>query len=213
MSKTRGRPLEKDRIKRSELLELAFREFSENDFNSVSIRKLAASIGVSDSLFIHHFGSKQKLWYEVVDILIEREFKLLIEQQQTETQQNDPLTLLRNGIAELLRLAKQRPAMFRLFFRELNDDNERAEYLKKRYLQPYLRLFDFAIDQCVEQKLLKPISSASLHTVLLGCINILINPSVLQPGVSDEQRHGRKDIPVDELVDIIFNGATQKLAV
>ena len=66
MSKARGRPLDKDRIKRDKLLELAFQEFSEHDFKNVSIRKLAADVGVSDSLFIHHFGSKQKLWYEVV---------------------------------------------------------------------------------------------------------------------------------------------------
>ena len=91
MSKTRGRPLAKDRIRRDELLELAYQEFSEFGFKNVSIRKLAAKIGVSDSLFVHHFGSKQKLWYEVVDTLIEREFKFLIAQQKQQVPPLEPI--------------------------------------------------------------------------------------------------------------------------
>ncbi|MVF12027.1 TetR/AcrR family transcriptional regulator [Ketobacter sp. MCCC 1A13808] len=209
MSKARGRPLDKDRIKRDKLLELAFQEFSEHDFKNVSIRKLAADVGVSDSLFIHHFGSKQKLWYEVVDTLIEREFKSLIAQYKQLSMPTQSFDLLRENIAELFRLAKLRPAMFRLFFRELNSDSERADYLKRKYLHPYLLLFDAAIDLCIKRGDIKPLNPLTLHTLLLGSINILINPGLLKPGLNfaDEQQD-LDSVVAEELVDTIFNGAT-----
>jgi AcrR family transcriptional regulator len=63
---------------RDDLLNLATRAFAENGFTDVSIRKLAAQAGVSDSLFIYHFGSKLKLWREAVDQMIKLEFPRLI---------------------------------------------------------------------------------------------------------------------------------------
>lgn len=206
MSKTRGRPRAKDQIRRDELLDLAFQEFSESGFKNVSIRKLAAKIGVSDSLFIHHFGSKQKLWYEVVDTIIAQEFKYLIEQQKQNNLPLDPIQLLRDNIAELLRLAKLKPAMFQLFFRELNSDNERSDYLKRKYLHPYLALFDAAIALCIQRGDIKPVNTLTIHTLLLGSINVLINPGMLRPGPNFTTQSSQP-IAVEELVDIIFNGA------
>lgn len=207
MAKSRGRPLDKDKLDRAELLELACREFCDRGFDGVSIRKLAAQIGVSDSLFVHHFGSKQKLWHEAVDTLIDREFRQLIELLQRSHYNVDPLQWLRLNFAGFLQLARSRPAMFRLLFNELDTGGERAAYLKSRYLVPYVKLFDQAIDLCRERHLIKSVTNHSIHTLLLGAVKILINPGFLQLGRPEgEPVSDRNGVQVDDLVEMIFYG-------
>lgn len=205
MAKQRGRPQEKDRINRADLVELAFQEFSEKGFDGVSIRRLAARVGVSDSLFIHHFGSKQQLWNEVVDSLIDREFKHLIANLQPGDFKADPLSWLKSNFVEFLRLAPERPAMFRMLFNELSSGSERSQYLKRCYLVPYVALFDHAIDLCRERGLIRPVPNHALHTLLLGAVNILIQPDILQQARSADSPP-IAPFAAEDLVDIIFNG-------
>jgi len=109
MARSPGRPAANtNTITREELLEQAFEEFSQRSFNDVSLRALAKKLSVSDSLFNHHFGSKQKLWTEVVDTIIEREFRLLISELQQDTALDNPLGMLRNYIVVMLEVGRVR---------------------------------------------------------------------------------------------------------
>lgn len=209
MSRSPGRPASHDKkTSRQDLLAMALNEFAAKGFSGMSIRKLAASAGVSDSLFVHHFGSKQKLWYEAVDTLIEREFQLLITQLGRDVTLENPLALLQGNIREFFLLAQKRPALFRLLFSELNHDSERSAYLKNKYLVPYVTIFDRAIDLCRERGQIKPIANVSLHALVLGALHILIKPDILQQGVAAPSLRPGSSIVVDDLVDTIFNGLT-----
>jgi AcrR family transcriptional regulator len=51
---------------RQELLERAIAFIAERGISDLSLRELAAAIGTSHRMLIHHFGSKEGLWVEVV---------------------------------------------------------------------------------------------------------------------------------------------------
>jgi TetR/AcrR family transcriptional regulator len=52
---------------RGNLLDSAYREFSEQGFHGASIDGICKRAGVSKQVLFHHFGSKQKLYLEVLE--------------------------------------------------------------------------------------------------------------------------------------------------
>jgi AcrR family transcriptional regulator len=58
---------------RERLLELAIAYVSSNGMTDVSLRKLAAELGTSHQLLLHHFGSKDGLWVAIVQAVEQRE--------------------------------------------------------------------------------------------------------------------------------------------
>jgi AcrR family transcriptional regulator len=51
---------------RPQLLQSAIAYISERGISDLSLRELATAIGTSHRMLIHHFGSKENLWVEVV---------------------------------------------------------------------------------------------------------------------------------------------------
>jgi len=204
MARTPGRPAANaDTLSREALLELAFDEFASHSFNQVSLRALAKKIGVSDSLFNHHFGSKEKLWFEVVDTIMEREFRQLIGSLQQDPTLDNPLATLRNYIEIMLQVARSKPAMFKLVFRGLEDEEARALHVRDKYIKPYLKIIDRALLLCIERGEIRALSSVALHTLILGAVNILIRPEFVLQGIENNADDG---IQVSELVAIIMHG-------
>jgi AcrR family transcriptional regulator len=58
---------------RDRLLERAIRYVSSNGMTDVSLRRLAAELGTSHQLLLHHFGSKDGLWVAIVQAIEQRE--------------------------------------------------------------------------------------------------------------------------------------------
>lgn len=204
MGRAPGRPsANADTLSREDLLEHAFEEFSQKGFNNVSLRALAKKLGVSDSLFNHHFGSKQKLWNEVVDSIIGHEFSLLIAELRLDNAMDNPLSMLRNYIVVMLEVAKRKPAMFKLIFSGLNDEEERAHYVRDQYIKPYLKIIDKALTHCIERGEIRDVSNVTLHTLILGSVDMLIRPEFVMQSIVDTKQQG---IEVQSLVDVIMHG-------
>ena len=204
MGRAPGRPAANaDTLTREQLLEHAFEEFTQKSFNSVSLRALAKKLGVSDSLFNHHFGSKQKLWNEVVDSIIGHEFSLLIADLKLDSALDNPLSMLRNYIVVMLEVAKRKPAMFKLIFSGLNDEEQRALYVRDRYIKPYLKIIDKALANCIERGEIRDVSNVTLHTLILGSVDMLIRPDFVMQSIVDSKQQG---IEVQSLVDVIMHG-------
>ena len=205
MARTPGRPAAaSDTPSREQLLHLAFNAFCSHGFDGVSIRKLAKSIGVSDSLFIHHFKSKKQLWFEVVDTHLEQEFQQLIQQLRNNQQTQLPLDLLKSYIKNMIEVASNKPAMFQLIFSELEQENERSQYVREKYLRPFLTAMDHALEQCVEEKHIAPMSNTTLHTMMLGSVSMILKPGFLYQGF-DPQDHCISNRS-QELVEFLFRG-------
>jgi AcrR family transcriptional regulator len=64
---------------RERLLDEAIDYVAQNGIGDLSLRGLAASLGTSHRMLIHHFGSKEQLWVEIVRTVEQRQRDLLGE--------------------------------------------------------------------------------------------------------------------------------------
>lgn len=62
---------------KQQLLDRTIEYVAENGLSDVSLRTLADAIGTSHRMLIHHFGSKEQLWIEIVRTVEQRQRELL----------------------------------------------------------------------------------------------------------------------------------------
>ena len=68
-----------DKSPRQRLLDGAIDYVARHGLADVSLRTLAAALGTSHRMLIHHFGSKERLWIEIVRTVEARQRELLAE--------------------------------------------------------------------------------------------------------------------------------------
>src|SRR6185437_6813654 len=66
-----------DKGPRERLLDGAIDYVAQHGLSDVSLRTLAAALGTSHRMLIHHFGSKERLWVEIVRAVEQRQRDLL----------------------------------------------------------------------------------------------------------------------------------------
>jgi AcrR family transcriptional regulator len=64
---------------RRKLLDAAIEHIAAHGISDLSLRELAAAIGTSHRMLIHHFGSKEGLWVEVIQAVEDRQREVLAE--------------------------------------------------------------------------------------------------------------------------------------
>jgi AcrR family transcriptional regulator len=69
----------KGSVARRKLLDAAVEHIAAHGISDLSLRELAAAIGTSHRMLIHHFGSKEKLWVEVIRAVEDRQRAVLSE--------------------------------------------------------------------------------------------------------------------------------------
>ncbi|WP_460418857.1 TetR/AcrR family transcriptional regulator [Pseudomonas sp. microsymbiont 2] len=121
--------------------ERAMALFAEKGFGQVSMRELAAHIGLTAGSLYHHFPSKQHLLYDLIEELYEELLATLDQGRRALAQGRPVLACL---IAAHWHLHAERPLQFRLAERDLcclNDDQQaRLIVLRERYEAGLLRL-------------------------------------------------------------------------
>jgi AcrR family transcriptional regulator len=66
-----------ERSPKQRLLDAAIEYVAANGISDVSLRALAAALGTSHRMLIFHFGSKERLWVEIVQTVEQRQRELL----------------------------------------------------------------------------------------------------------------------------------------
>jgi AcrR family transcriptional regulator len=64
---------------RQQLLDRAIEHVAQAGFSDLSLRSLAAALGTSHRMLIHYFGSKERLWVEIVRAVEQRQRDTLAE--------------------------------------------------------------------------------------------------------------------------------------
>ncbi len=122
---------------RDELLAIATRLFAEKGFYGASIATIARELGLTKQALLHHFGSKEKLYGEVLKgvsgAILEKTREIL---ERT----GDPAQRLEAVVLAQYAVQARDPDAARLIMRELLDNEQRAQAAGNWYLQPYLEL-------------------------------------------------------------------------
>ena len=119
---------------RTRFIEAATRQFAEKGFYGASISSIAGELGLSKQAVLHHFGSKEKLYGEVLQQISDRLLSRVIQATAgiaPETQlELLLLTLYEDGVAY--------GQDMQLLMRELLDNKRRSEQASSWYLKPFL---------------------------------------------------------------------------
>ncbi len=140
-------------------LTIASRQFAANGFYGVSLAALALEAGVSKQALLHFFGTKQKLYSEVLSGLADRQFVEIERAKQA-----DPVEHLKAYFSGFLTTNLSRPDDARLTVRALLDVHENAKtWPMKAYL-----------DRLMEVARLTPVGRSASETELRARVFQLI---------------------------------------
>ncbi|MEM9572076.1 MAG: TetR/AcrR family transcriptional regulator [Pseudomonadota bacterium] len=160
---------------REQFLDTAELLFSERGFYGVSIAAIASELDLTKQALLHHFGSKEKLYGEVLK-RISQQFVSL--ESDSASQSNDPEIRLKTYLISLHTPFERGAAPTRLLMRELLDNKRRADSAGTWYLKPFLeRLVDMIIAIPRWQNAPRAEAFAAIYQ-LLGAINYY---SISQP--------------------------------
>tara|TARA_R110002096_G_scaffold204341_3_gene389837 strand:+ start:9183 stop:9782 length:600 start_codon:yes stop_codon:yes gene_type:complete len=155
---------------REELIEVARRQFAQKGFYGTSIAGIANELGLSKQALLHHFGTKEKLYAQVLSEISGR-YVARIFQVQLEI--SDPRQQLEELMLDQLSQQSADHNDARVVMRELLDNQNRAEQVTNWYLKPYLNALASIVKRIEHQENFSDAEALAVVYQLLGAINYL----------------------------------------
>ncbi|MDJ0940007.1 MAG: TetR/AcrR family transcriptional regulator [Woeseiaceae bacterium] len=153
---------------RERFISAATKAFAERGFYGTSIAAIADALPYTKQALLHHFGSKEKLYAEVLKRISDR---LMAELEGVRERALDPRDRLEETFVEFYRTTIERPDDTQLLMRELLDNKRRAETSRTWYLKPFLEsLVDMVVEEPSTNTRSRHVALAVVYQ-LLGAIN------------------------------------------
>lgn len=156
---------------RAQLLSVAAKQFADRGFYGTSIASISTELDLSKQALLHHFGTKEKLYGEILQGISARAMHSLAQLQQSI---EDPQQQFEEAIVERFFEELNRTDDARLIMRELLDNERRAEKAGNWYLKPYLEALVTLLQQAVPDTSLSHAIAMSIIAQLLGAANYLV---------------------------------------
>ena len=121
---------------RERLLTEAERLFAERGFYGVSIAAVSTELGLTKQALLHHFGSKEKLYAEVLKRISARLGNLAAP---TDSDIANPQQALTDYLIRIAKNAREEPHQMSLLIRELLDNQKRADIVQSWFLGSFLK--------------------------------------------------------------------------
>ena len=151
---------------RERLLDQAEPLFAERGFYGVSIAAIANELGLTKQALLHHFGSKEKLYGEVLKRISDR-----FEAIETDTSEADPADQLTAFLLALHTQDSVNTNATRVLMRELLDNKRRADSAGTWYLKSFLERLIAMVKAVPNWSDASDAQALALVYQLLGAIN------------------------------------------
>ncbi|MEM7360223.1 MAG: TetR/AcrR family transcriptional regulator [Pseudomonadota bacterium] len=119
---------------RAKLVAVATEQFAERGFYGVSVAQISDQLGLTKQALLHHFGSKEKLYAEVLQTISEELMQSINQPGTGESMQAQPEQVFAN----LCETCLTNSTATQLLVRELLDNKRRAESARQWYLKEFL---------------------------------------------------------------------------
>lgn len=193
------------RVTREAYLNAAESLFAERGFYGVSIAAIAAQLGLTKQALLHHFGSKEKLYGEVLRRISERFDSLAVQAGDTTL---GPEETVRIFFRKLYRATHEYPNESRLLMRELLDNNQRASSVGKWYLKGFLKNTIGMIKKLPGWQGASDAQTLAAGYQLLGAINYFAISSPTLIGIFGQDGYAQLDArfprQLDALIDAVI---------
>ncbi|WP_217474281.1 TetR/AcrR family transcriptional regulator [Stutzerimonas stutzeri] len=114
--RTAGRPAASKQVQRDQLLDVATRTFADSGIQAASLRRIAATAGVTPALLNYYFGNKQQL----VEAMVEERFLPLVAHIAEQLRpMDDPHQLVRTFVCSVSEMVRRNPWLPPLWVREI----------------------------------------------------------------------------------------------
>ncbi len=131
------------------ILQAATTLFAANNFNSVSIKQIAAASGCNSALISYYFGGKKNLYQEVLNSQAKIFFKLIEEIRHKNI---SPLQKLHNYVEALAAIQETSPHTIPLICRELLTPQPIFEKFVKNKLYALHQFMTELVTEAIENK-------------------------------------------------------------
>lgn len=149
----------------------ATRIFADRGFYGTSLAAIAAAMPFTKQALLHHFGSKEQLYGEVLARISDRLMRELEEVIASEDAASDRLAATFVG---LLRTSLEHSDETQLLMRELLDNKRRAESARTWYLKPFLERLTQLAMRDPSGALASRADAGAFVYQLLGAINYFV---------------------------------------
>lgn len=159
--------------KRKKILRYALELFSKHGFEGTSLSQIAKSAGTQKQLITHHFGTKDKLWREIVN----RELKDgvdLLERVRFTAALHGAEAGLRQFIDEYIEWVSQKTAIHRLIFFDSQVDSERFRWFTEKHTLPSHQIMTEIIIKAQDYGAVHAGNAGRLYFTVLNMINSLV---------------------------------------
>ncbi|MEM6709582.1 MAG: CerR family C-terminal domain-containing protein [Pseudomonadota bacterium] len=153
-------------LNRQRLHDEARRQFAARGFHGTSIASIATAVGLTKQSLLHHFGSKERLFSEVLTDLAE---SFLARIAALEARVADPSKRFEAFLIELLE--DDAEEHLQLVMRELLENRERAEAAQRWHLAPYLSALTAMIRATPGRRNVSDADAFALMYLLLGAVS------------------------------------------
>jgi len=165
VKKARGRPpAGGSPASTDEIMAAALRVFARDGFAGASVAEINRELGVSHNLIHQRFGSKEGLWFAVVDWVFGHAAALVAE--TAADPDLAPLEEFRRGIVRFLILQAGYPDAVRLVSMESALEGPRLAYLYDRHIEPILVRLAEPLKPLIVQKVLTRNDLRSIHFLI-----------------------------------------------
>lgn len=153
---------------REQLLDAAMHQFADKGFYGASIAGIAEEVRLTKQALLHHFGSKEKLYGELLQRISDQALADII---QVQADIAEPYRQLESLILNYYRSTMGNSASTQLLMRELLDNKRRAEHAGNWYLKPFLDALVAIARKIPRQPTLGDTRALTIIYQFLGAIN------------------------------------------
>jgi len=159
--------------KREKILESALVEFAKNGFQGTSLSQIASGAKTQKQLITHHFGTKEKLWREVVNRELKDGVELLKEVKETASKK-DAETAIRQFIHDYIHWCARKKAFHRLIVFDSQADNPRFQWYTENHFKPSHKVMTNLIRKAQKQGVIIEGNPGRLYFTFMNMINSLV---------------------------------------
>jgi AcrR family transcriptional regulator len=151
------------------VLEVALDCFSSHGFGGTSTRMIAELSGVTHSLILYHFETKDKLWIATMEEMV-GSYAKSISETLTQNRQRPAAETLGKFIEQFVRLSARMPQIHRILTQQSTQSSERLDWLIDSHLREHFEAVRDLISQCQKEGVVREGDPARLYYFIIGAV-------------------------------------------
>lgn len=202
-----GRPVGTIDLNMDSVYRAALTVFADKGFDATTMTEIALAAGITRSSINYHFGNKMELWKKTIDYLTQRFIKDFEQTKKLNTDLDD-ISFMKVVIRQMVNFWAQEEGFSRLAMKELDQKNERSDYLIDHLMYPLVNLTKDVFGKLRKEGKIKKFDKQHQLSIILGMISYLFtNRYMFQKlhGI-DVSNQEIVDQHTDAVIEIFFDG-------